>query len=145
MNAAMLEDPAQPVRLDAVVAQTIGGQRQAAQDLFDLGWRKPITVAVDYDGPVHEPRAARSYPWQRQVTVKKCLEPLFHATAALVPALRTNSRRSGCTWQTMRPSGVSISRRSKRPTGARPLNCVACCSICSNKRSRSSSDLVSHS
>ena len=121
MDAGVFEDPGKPHGLDALGRQALGRQGKPPRDLLQLRAAEPIAVGVVKQTHVRQARRPRRHARQGQALSQQFEQNRFHSAVALVPALRTSSRRSGLMWHTTRPSAVRISTRSNRPTDASVL------------------------
>src|SRR4051812_2472330 len=116
MNAQAFEHRAEPQWLDTMTIEILGSDGERIKRLLNLRGGDPVAVAITCETLIGEARAPGHYGLDRQVPVQKGLQRFVHQAWPPGDELRTNTRRFGCTWQIIRPSGVRTSRRSKRPT-----------------------------
>jgi hypothetical protein len=106
VDADVIEYPTQTYGNDAVVLQGSRGGFNIGQGSLDLGGFEPIVKAMAAEGLVGGAPTPGRDTGERQVLIDKCLERWTQATSSFECALRTKSRRSGWTWQIIRPSPV---------------------------------------
>src|SRR5438093_10745420 len=102
---------------------------------------KLADVGLRFDGPVLAMDTPARQPGKGQASHQEGIQIGVHTGAAAGRELLTNNRILVSSLQTMRPSVVRTSRRSKRPMGSNALSCEACCSSCDNSLTRRSRDL----